>query len=130
MKIRPHLDRRFFRPLKFTFLVGLFRVPWPVCNNDLINRKDTKTKCRLYCCLLELIDWRYTRSCSYFRPSFVNYCISNLLSSSPPPPLHTVCGWEGGVLSCVGDHILQEFNTMYKNRFRTYKFALPPQTKT
>ncbi len=43
----------------------------------------------------------------HFRPSFANYCSSNLLSSSPTPPLppfpkstYTVCGWEGmGVLS-------------------------------
>jgi hypothetical protein len=26
-------------------------------------------------------------SCWYFRPSFVNYCPSNFLSGSPPPPL-------------------------------------------
>jgi hypothetical protein len=36
-------------------------------------------------------------------------------------------GW--GVLSCVGDHILQEFNTLFLTRFRNYKIALPPQTK-
>ncbi len=34
----------------------------------------------------------------------------------------------GGVLSCVGDHILQEFYTMYLTRLGTYKIALPPQT--
>jgi hypothetical protein len=27
------------------------------------------------------------------------------------------------------DHILQEFNTLYLTRLRTYKIALPPQTK-
>jgi hypothetical protein len=37
-------------------------------------------------------------------------------------------GW--GVLSCVGDHLLQEFNTLYLTRFRTYKIALSPPTKT
>jgi hypothetical protein len=31
------------------------------------------------------------------------------------------------VFSYVGDHLLQEFNTMYLTRFRTYKFARPPQ---
>ncbi len=31
-------------------------------------------------------------------------------------------------MSCVGDHTLQEFNTVA--RFRTYKIATPPQTKT
>jgi hypothetical protein len=35
-----------------------------------------------------------------------------------------------GVLSPVGDHILQEFNTPYLNRFGTSKIAWPPQTKT
>ncbi len=45
--------------------------------------------------------------------------------------IQTVCGWEGvGVLSCVGDHILQEFNTLFLTRFRIYKITLPPQTKT
>jgi hypothetical protein len=34
------------------------------------------------------------------------------------------------VLSPVGDHILQEFNTLYLTRFRTYKFARPPKQKT
>ncbi len=34
----------------------------------------------------------------------------------------------GGVLSCVVDHILQEFNTQFLIRFRTYKTATPPQT--
>ncbi len=36
----------------------------------------------------------------------------------------------GGVLSCVVDHILQEFYTLFLTRFRTYKIASPPQTKT
>jgi hypothetical protein len=64
-----------------------------------------------------------------------------LLSDLPPPPLpklnvqyiQTVCdyggGGGGGVLSCVEDHILQEFNTLFLTRFRTYKIATPPQTK-
>jgi hypothetical protein len=98
--------------------------------------KDTKTTCRhlknwpskRICdrCLLEFIHWRRGQSCWYFRPSFVNYCPYNLLSvhlpHPPPPPLkvqyrysiQTVCGREGvGMLSPVGDHILQEFNTLY-----------------
>jgi hypothetical protein len=32
----------------------------------LNNYKDTK--CRLYWCLIEFIDWRYSQSCWYFRP--------------------------------------------------------------
>jgi hypothetical protein len=39
------------------------------------------------------------------------------------------CGGVGGVLSCVVDHILQEFNTLFLDRFSTYKIATPPQTK-
>ncbi len=59
-----------------------------------------------------------------------------LLSKPPPPPKYTysiyrqcVAVGGGGVLSCVVDHILQEFNTLFLIRFRTYKIATPPQTK-
>jgi hypothetical protein len=50
----------------------------------------------------DFIDGRYNQSCCYFLPNFVNYCLSNLLSGSPPPLpcvkvqyTQTVCGWEG-----------------------------------
>jgi hypothetical protein len=33
-------------------------------------------------------------------------------------------------LSCVGGHFLQDFNTLYLTKFRTSKFARPPQTKS
>ncbi len=106
--------------------------------------KDTKTKRRLYWCLIEFIDWRYSQSCWYFWPSLWTIALLTFsLVHSPPLPwvkaqyMQTVCSWEevggGGVvdsLSCVRDHILQEFYTMYLTRFRTYKIALPPQTKT
>jgi hypothetical protein len=63
------------------------------------------------------------------------YSLSDLL---PPPLLPNVQyiqivydmgggGW--GVLKCTVDHILQEFYTLFLTRFRTYKIALPPQTK-
>ncbi len=59
---------------------------------------------------------------------------------SPHPLTHLPCAkvgvytqWlEGGggvVLSPVGDHILEEFNTLYLTRFRTYKIDTPAQTK-
>jgi hypothetical protein len=32
-------------------------------------------------------------------------------------------------LKCTVDHILQEFYTLSLTRFRTYKIAVPPQTK-
>ncbi len=106
-------------------------------DHGLINYKDTKTKCRLYWCLKEFIDWRYSQSCWYFRPSFVNYCpltfsLVYLTHPSPLPKSHstvyTNSVWLGGgvVLSCVGDHILQGFNTLFLTRFRTYKIATPP----
>jgi hypothetical protein len=66
------------------------------------------------------------------------YCIpSNLLSDSTPPlprPPFPVSKYSmykqcvAGGLGGVGDHILQEFNTLYLTRFRTYKIAKPPQT--
>ncbi len=34
-----------------------------------------------------------------------------------------------GCWSPVGDHTLQELNTMYLTRFRTYKIARPSQQK-
>jgi hypothetical protein len=61
-------------------------------HHGLINYIDTKAKCRYLkkwsvkglCgrCLSEFIDWRYSQSCWYFRPSFVNCCPSPLLSGS------------------------------------------------
>ncbi len=35
---------------------------------DLITIKTPKPKCRLYWCLIEIIDWRYGQSCWNFRP--------------------------------------------------------------
>ncbi len=34
------------------------------------------------------------------------------------------------MFSPVGDHFVQEVNTLYLTRFRTYTIARPPQTKT
>ncbi len=53
----------------------------------------------------------------------------SLVQLSPLPPSmsqSTVCDW-GGVLSPVGDHILQEFNTLYMTVFSAYKIARPAQ---
>ncbi len=55
------------------------------CRHGQINYKETKTKCRLYMCFIEFIDWRYSQTCWYFRPSFVSHCPSNLLYGTPPP---------------------------------------------
>jgi hypothetical protein len=95
---------------------------------ELINYKDTKAKCRrLNWCLIEFIDWRYSQSCWYFRPSFVNFYPSNLPNPFPKSKYskyrQCLAGRGVGVLSCVGDHILQECNTLFLTRFRTYKIA-------
>ncbi len=104
-------------------------------------RRTINPKCRLYWCLIEFVDWRFSQSCWYFRPP-VNCCPStfSLTSPNPSPPskskrtVLTDSVWRGGgrwgVLSCVVDHILQEFNTLFLTRFRTYKIATPPQTRT
>jgi hypothetical protein len=36
-------------------------------------------------------------------------------------------GGGGGFVSPVGDHILQEFNSLYLTRFRTCKISRPPK---
>jgi hypothetical protein len=80
-----------------------------------------------------------------FSAPLVNYCPStfSMTSPTPSPPsqsqrtiqyIQAVCGLEGGGGErgsevCVVDHILQEFNTLFVTRFRTYTIATPPQTK-
>ncbi len=69
---------------------------------------DTKAIClylkKLTClcgrCLPEFIDWRYSQSTWYFRPSFVNCYSSNPFSNStlPPPP----CVRGGGLVWSSG----------------------------
>ncbi len=61
--------------------------------------------------------------------------ISGIISGPTPcVKVYADSGWlgggkGGGVLRRVGDHILQEFYTLYLTRFRTYKIAYPPQDK-
>jgi hypothetical protein len=78
---------------------------------DQISTKTPVSKCRLYWCLIEFIDWRYSQPYSYFRPLliFVNLRPSNLLTGSPTYPpsalpcvsvstgvcIHTVCSGRG-----------------------------------
>ncbi len=64
--------------------------------HGLNNYKDTKPKCRLYWCLIEFIDWRYSQSCWYFRPALwtIAPLTFSLVSSPPPPPslrVITIC---------------------------------------
>ncbi len=59
---------------------------------DEITIKTPNPNCRLYWCLLEFIDWRYSQSCWYLRPFLlVNQRPSYLFTgSSPPSPLPCV----------------------------------------
>ncbi len=62
-------------------------------------------KCRLYWCLVEFIDWRYSQACWYFDPAVRTITATyNLLSGSPPPtlplPKVTLGGGGGGVELC------------------------------
>jgi hypothetical protein len=100
------------------------------------------------------IDWRYIHSWLVFSTQLVNcfpmdeetilvYCCPSTFSlTSPPLPppqskrqysINRQCVAVGGgsrwVLSCVVDHILQEYYTLFLTRFRTYTFASLPQTK-
>ncbi len=67
--------------------------------------KTQNCKCRLYWCLIECIDWRYSQTCWYFRPLL--WTVVLLPARRPPPPLppslskRTVCTdivrlWGGG----------------------------------
>jgi hypothetical protein len=76
-----------------------------------------------------------------FSDPLVNCFPSNLLADLPyPSPLpkvkYRILVYRqfmamGGcrVLSCVVDHILREFITMFMTRFRTYKIATPTPNK-
>jgi hypothetical protein len=51
-------------------------VLWTACparpntkSMDQITIKTPNSKCRLYWCLIEFIDWRYSQACWYFRPA-------------------------------------------------------------
>ncbi len=112
--------------------------PVNTLNHELINFIDTKAKCRHIknwpvkglCgrCVSEFIDWRYSQSWWYFRPSFLNCCPSNLLSGSTlPPPLpcvnkntvytYTVCRGRG--VSGSGSHCLRQINNCKKSLYRS-----------
>ncbi len=74
---------------------------------DQIFIKTQIPKCRLYWCLIEFIDWRYSQSLWYFRPLLWTSAplTFSLVHLSPPLPcvnkysgtcIHTVCNKGGG----------------------------------
>ncbi len=102
-------------------------------------------------CLTDFIDWRYIHSvvcifdpaCEPLPPWTKELFVCTVaplpsLWRPPPPKLNvqyiqtmcvTVVNVGGGMLSCIVDHILQEFYTLFLTIFRTYKIASKPQTK-
>ncbi len=112
-------------------------------SHGLINDKDTKTKCRLYWCLKKFIDWRQAAMLEISTQLCELLPLQPSLWFTSPPPLppfpkskyslyrqREAGRGRGGVLSCVGDLILQEFDTLFLTRFRTYKIALPLLNKS
>ncbi len=83
-------------------------------------------------CLLEFIDWRYSHSCWYFRPSFLS---GSPLPPSPPFPKSKYSIYRQFVAGGEGGRILLEsifWRSLYSvsDQIRTYKIASPPQRKT
>ncbi len=93
--------------------------------------KDTKTKCRLYWCIIEFIDWRYSQSCWYFRPSLVNTApVTFSLVLKYSINKDSVWQWEGmGDVELCWRPYSAGVNHSVSDRFSTYKIAFPPQTK-
>ncbi len=73
--------------------------------HELNNCKDTKTKCRLYWCLIEFIDWRYSQSCWYFRSCFVKYAPLTLSGRGLGGVQLYWRPYSAGVSHCVSDQI-------------------------
>ncbi len=126
-----------------------YAVVFKKCGSDeaghgLVNYIDSKAKFRhlknwpVKGLRQVLIDWRYSQSYWYFRPSFVNCCPFNILSGSTLPPIpflekvyctvntYTICKG-GGVYRVLG---ISQVNTCRKaplhvNFLRWQHFALP-----
>ncbi len=105
------LNKLFFRLNKLIHPGSLSNLLRYSIQHGRRNSKDTKSPSRLYWCLIEFIG----------RDTVSHVGIS--LWPLPPLPTSqskrtvysvlTVCGSVWGVLSCVVDHILQEFNTLF-----------------
>ncbi len=80
---------------------------------DQITIKTPNPKCRVYWCLIEFIDWRYSQSCWYFWPLlWTNTPVTFSLVCLPPLPhvpvristgvcVYTVCNRERRGSGCV-----------------------------
>ncbi len=112
-------------------------------SHGLINYKDTKSKMsfllvfnRAYRLEIQSVMLVFsTQLCELFIAP-LTFSLVHLPQPNPPSQskrtysLYRQCvagrGWR--VLSCVGDHIVQKFNTLFLTIFKTYKIATPPKT--
>ncbi len=77
----------------FVCLILKSRKSMTLCINDMdqITIRTPNPKCRLYWCLIEFIDWRYSQSFWYFRPLlWISAPLTFSLVHLPPPPLPCV----------------------------------------
>ncbi len=115
------------------------KIPNPKCRQFwcLIDDDDHH-----HSCLIEFIDWRYSKSCWYFRPLLwitAPLQPSHWFASPLPPPvpcvnkwikryviLQCVTGGGGGGIGLCGEH-RQELHTAYLTRVLNLQNCLPPQ---
>ncbi len=85
---------------------------WTAVVMDQITIKTPNPNCRLYWCLIEFVDWRYSQSCWYFRPLLWTSALHWLTF---PPPLPCVNKWMGS--GCV------------ESIYRSYTLSIWPDSK-
>ncbi len=85
--LRCRLDPTLPPPWAITAISAISCLSQWLKSMDQISIKTPKPKCCLYWCLIEFTDWRYSRSCLYFRPLLWTCAPSNLLTGSPTPTL-------------------------------------------
>ena len=69
---------------------------------DQITIKTPNPKCRLYCCLIEFIDWRNSQSCWYCRPLLWTSAPLTFSLVDLPPPL--MWKWLYGKIGVLMQH--------------------------
>ncbi len=88
LQLVPYVSSSIIHPLNIyiLYVVGLILHQSCPCTMDQITLKTPNHKCRLYWCLIEFRDWRYSQSCWFFFRSSCELAPFYLLSSSPPLP--------------------------------------------
>ena len=84
---------------------------WADTSMDKITKKTPNLKCRLYWCLIEYIDWRYSQSCWYFRPLLWTSAPLTFLLVHLPSPLPSVNKYRLGLVWCLYSFLVCGFNS-------------------